>query len=170
MPGDWQVFLDAVDAAYRHSDEEQSQLEQSLATLASLLHRERARSSVARESRAERRDSRKRTARLIARVRGQSGVAFLKTDANLVVTQANAAATALCGVDAPLGKSVFSILQPTDLEALATSWRSRLARAEPLLQTLQCKASDGKQLTCDWICLPRLNRRDHHQTFFQFSF
>ena len=154
-----QEFLDAVEAAYRHSDSEKAQLEQSLAALATLLHRTRQQSEAVAEKKAGLRRSQLRNARIVTQARRESAVACVQTDGDLVVRYANPAAAALCGVPAPEGKGIFSILQPSELEALTLSWRSRLGRGEPLLQTLRCTSADQRQLTCDWICLPRLNRQ-----------
>jgi diguanylate cyclase (GGDEF)-like protein/PAS domain S-box-containing protein len=160
VPAELRQFIEAVDAEYRKADEERALLERSIHSLTELLGRaQQAQAAVERrrEARAER--SAKATRR-IERAQTQSGLAQLELSADLVVRAANPAAARLCGIglDSMLGAGLFSLLQPAEAEAIGAQVRERLARREPVAQTLSCTARDGRALICDFVCMPRLRR------------
>ncbi len=158
LPDEWRAFLREVDAEYRQAGADREQLEQSVRALLSLLHRAQEDERSARARKDGRREELARAALRVREALQQSAIACLETGADLVVRFANVAAGKLCGVEQMEGKPVFTLLLPLDADALTLSWSARLARGEPILQTLSCGAADHRVLSCDWVCIPKLAR------------
>jgi diguanylate cyclase (GGDEF)-like protein len=158
LPDEWRAFVRDVDARYRQADADREQLEQSVRALHLLLHRAQEEEGSARARRDRRREEAARTALLVREARQQSGIASLETGADLVVRSANAAASRLCGAEQMEGKPVFTLLLPLEPDALTLSWNARLARGEPILQSLSCRTAQHRVLSCDWVCIPKLSR------------
>jgi diguanylate cyclase (GGDEF)-like protein/PAS domain S-box-containing protein len=161
VPEEWRPFVDAVDAAYAAADAERALLDNAVDALTALLRRAQDQQSAAEAQLAERGKRKRDAGRRRAKAQLESKLAQLELDASLVVKSANPAAAKLCGVqtgDELAGRSLFEILEPLEQERITESWQARLARLEPVAQTLACTARDGRALACDWVCTPRASR------------
>jgi len=161
LPPGFRQLLTAVDAAYREADREREQLEDSVGSIAGLLHRGQEKAALARRRKAERKARAERARRRLARLLEKSAMAVFDLTPELIVHGANSAAAKLCGLEpaALLGKAVFELLQPLEKEKLVSVWKRKLQRGEPVARTLACSADGGRALACDFVLLPR-HRRD----------
>jgi len=161
LPPGFRQLLSAVDAAYREADREREQLEDSIGSIAALLHRGQQKAALARRRKAERHARAERARRRLARLLEKSAMAVFDLTPELTVHGANPAAAKLCGVEpsALLGKGVFELLQPLEKDKLVPVWKRKLQRGEPVARTLACSADGGRALACDFVLLPR-HRRD----------
>jgi diguanylate cyclase (GGDEF)-like protein/PAS domain S-box-containing protein len=159
-PEEWKAFVSTMDLAFRRCDEERALLQESLRAMTALWQRaqeERAGESARQEARLARGH---RAAERLARKLVESDVCLLALGPDLVVRSATHAAARLCGIapEAMAGAHLFSLLAPTEKTILAELWQTRLREGEPIAQTLACTTQDGRTLTCDWVCTPRLRR------------
>ncbi|HEY6911971.1 MAG TPA: EAL domain-containing protein [Myxococcales bacterium] len=153
-------LLAAVDAAYRAADAEREQLEDSVGSIAALLHRGQKKAALRRRRKAERQARAARARRRLERLLEKSPVAVFDLTPELIVRGGNSAAARLCGLDAPAlaGKPVLDLLQPLEKEKVAALWKRKLLRGLPVAQTLACSAEGGRALACDFVLLPRQRR------------
>jgi PAS domain S-box-containing protein len=160
VPAELRDFVEAVDAEYRKADEERALLERSIHALTELLGRAQQAQAVAARRREARAERAAKATRRIERAQAKTGLAQLDLSADLIVRGANPAAARLCGtgLESMIGAGLFWLFQPPDAEAMSAQVRERLARREPVAQTLSCTARDGRALICDIVCTPRLRR------------
>src|SRR5207237_10884917 len=138
------------DGSYRELDE-------SIRSLTSMLQRAQDEFHELEERREERRKRAARAARKVQRAMAKCGMPVFELSPELVVLSANPAAERLCGAD-PLGKPLFTLLEPLHSEAVAVRWHKRLLHLEPVAETLACSASDQRALACDFICMPKVRK------------
>src|SRR5919108_4582077 len=97
LPPEFRQLLSAVDAAYRESDKERAELEDSDASLTALLHRAQIRAGVAGERQKERQVKAVRARRRLDKLLEKSRLAVFELTPELVVRRANPAAAKLSG-------------------------------------------------------------------------
>ena len=153
-------LLAAVDAAYREADAEREELEDSVGSIAALLHRGQQKAALQRRRKAERQARAARARRRLERLLEKSPTAVFDLTPELIVRSGNSAAARLCGVDpsALAGKPVLELLQPLEKDKVAALWKRKLLRGEPVARTLACSAEGGRALACDFVLLPRQKR------------
>ena len=158
VPPPWRKVLDAVDAAYRAADADRTLLEESVASLTTLLQRTQAKAAGSAERKESRRARSEQAARRLAKLLDKSGLAVLELGPDLVIRSANPAAERLCGRTGLTGDPLLSVLEPLEVAVVAARWRKKMLRGIPLARTLACQARDGRALACDFVCLPRLRK------------
>ena len=158
VPPPWRKVLESVDAAYRAADADRALLEESVASLTTLLQRAQAKEAGAAARTAARRERSEKAARRLAKLLDKSGLAVLELSPDLVIRSANAAAERLCGKTGLAGDALLSVLEPLEATVVAARWRKKMLRGIPLARTLACQARDGRALACDFVCLPRLRK------------
>ena len=160
VPPALRQLLAAVDAAYREADAEREELEQSVGSIAGLLHRGRQKAVLRRQRKAEGQARAARARRRLERLLEKSPMAVMDLTPELIVRSANSAAAKLSGVEASalVGKPLFDLLQPMEKDKLAALWKRKLLRGEPVARTLACSANGGRALACDFVLLPRQKR------------
>ncbi|MGE5047889.1 MAG: PAS domain-containing protein, partial [Deltaproteobacteria bacterium] len=145
-------LLAAVDAAYREADAEREELEESVGSIAALLHRGQQKAALQRRRKAERQAQAGRARRRLERLLEKSPIAVFDLTPELIVRSANSAAARLCGVDPPAlaGTPVLELLQPLEKDKVAALWKRKLLRGVPVARTLACSAEGGRALACDF--------------------
>jgi len=114
LPPEFRQLLSAVDAAYRENDAERAELEESVASLTSLLHRAQIRAGVAGERQKERRVKAVRARKRLDKLLEKSRLAVFELTPEMMVRRANPAAVKLAGSKQGelKGKKIFDVLQP----------------------------------------------------------
>lgn len=160
LPPEFRQLIAAVDATYRDSDAERTELEESVASLTALLHRAHTRAARVRARKHERAGKSAKARKRLGRLFEKSGVALLELSPELVVRSANPAAAKLLGAaqESVAGKKIFEVLQPKGADDLLETWGEPLRRGEPVARTIACVARDGRALACDFVLLPRMRR------------
>ncbi|MGZ6124505.1 MAG: putative bifunctional diguanylate cyclase/phosphodiesterase, partial [Myxococcales bacterium] len=160
LPPEFRQLIAAVDATYRDSDAERTELEESVASLTALLHRAQTRTARARARKHERAGKSAKARKRLERLLEKSRVAAFDLSPELVVRSANPAAAKLCGVaqEAMAGKKIFEVLAPIGPDDLPEKWTEPLRRGEPVARMVACTARDGRSLACDFVLLPRTRR------------
>ncbi len=160
LPPEFRQLLSAVDAAYRENDAERAELEESVASLTSLLHRAQIRAGHAGERQKEHRVKAVRARKRLDKLLEKSRLAVFELTPELVVRRANPAAAKLAGSKQGelKGKKIFEVLQPLGTADVPEKWSRKLARGEPVARTLACTGPDGRAIACDWVLLPRLRK------------
>ncbi len=158
LPPGFRKLIAAIDATYRESDAERTELEESVASLTALLHRAQTRAARAHARQHEREGKAAKARKRLDRLLERTAVALFDLTPDLAVKSANPAAARLCGFPAEeaAGKQILELLQPS--EALPDGWTEPLARGEPVARTLACVARSGRPLSCDFVLLPRIRR------------
>ncbi len=160
LPPAFRQLLAAVDATYKRADAEREELEASIAQLTALLYRAQGKSVEGRARDRTRLRKGERARKRLAQLLDKSALAVFELSPELAVRSGNPAAARLCGVaeDALAGAPVFTLLAPADKDKVAARWKRKLQRGMPLARRLLCSPRSGRDLSCDWVLLPRMRR------------
>ena len=157
-PEEWAAVVAALDADYRRLESERDELERSTRTLTTLLHRAQEQAAARSGDRATVEEQRAKKARRLRRALEQTPIAVFELTPDLMVASANPAAERLCGAEDLVGKTLFAVLEPADAHLIEKRWSQSLEKLVPVAETLVCSAGGRRDLSCDFVCVPRPRR------------